>query len=348
MSRGIRVPERALTRRAAVVGAGGALGALVLGRGRATAHAQAPAQAHAAQAGSPAAVLGGVVGGAWDVVDLSVTTAEDFPVSWPNQPQFEVDPLTWFRSRRGPTPPGETGSVRTDIAAVTAYQITEHTGTQIDFPPHFIPPPGVNIPGARGGPMGRMTGDKFAMTAFMGPAVVIDLRAVLAAHKAKGKSAIVQRAWIERWEARYGRIQPGEVPLLYSGYTDRYFKRFPEGKRMQDRMLWKVLVDKSEPGWCALAPEAVELMWDRGVKHLATDGPSFGSAEKGQEAHVAGLRHGMSWTECTIGLGRLPVRGAFFASAPYKVREQQAAIGRAFAFNAKGAAAVRDTPPLEL
>ena len=89
-------------------------------------------------------------------------------------------------------------------------------------------------------------------------------------------------------------------------------------------------------------------MWDRGVKHLATDGPSFGSAEKGQEAHVAGLRHGMSWTECTIGLGRLPLRGAFFASAPYKVREQQAAIGRAFAFNAKGSAAVRDTPPLEL
>ena len=191
-------------------------------------------------------------GGSWEVVDLSVTTGEEYPVAYPDQPQFKYIPLTWFKRRRGPT--GVSGGVRKDIAAVSAYQITEHTGTQIDFPPHFIPPPGVNANGVHGSAQGRHTGDKFPLTSLMGPAVVMDLRAVLAGNHAKGKSAEVHADWIERWEARYGRVQPGDVPLLFSGYTDRYYKRFPEGNRMKDRMLWKPLVEKSKPGWVVLAP----------------------------------------------------------------------------------------------
>ena len=334
---------RTLTRRGALAsGAGLALGGLL--GGRATAGA---ADAQSAQAGSPASVIGGAVGGgSWEVVDLSVTTGEEYPVAYPDQPQFKYIPLTWFKRRRGPT--GVSGGVRKDIAAVSAYQITEHTGTQIDFPPHFIPPPGVNANGVHGSAQGRHTGDKFPLTSLMGPAVVMDLRAVLAGNHAKGKSAEVHADWIERWEARYGRVQAGDVPLLFSGYTDRYYRRFPEGNRMKDRMLWKPLVEKSKPGWVVLAPSATELLWQRGVKHIATDAPSFGATENGQPGHVAGLKHGMSWTESAIRLGRLPLRGAFFVCAPYKVQAQQAGIVRAFAFTQRGAAAVADGPPLQL
>jgi len=88
----------------------------------------------------------------------------------------------------------------------------------------------------------------------MGAAVVVDLRDVTARHRAKGKSTQVSRAWLERWEARHGRFGAGEVPLLYSGYTDLYFKRFPDRDRTQDRLLWKPLEDKSEPGWVVLHP----------------------------------------------------------------------------------------------
>lgn len=339
---------RPLTRRGALIGGAGlALGGLMGGRtGTTTAGA---AEAEAAQAGSPGEVMGGAVAaGRWEVVDLSVRTGEAYPVAFPDQPQFKVVPLTWFKRRRGPTPPGFSGGPRKGVAAVNAYEITEHTGTQIDFPPHFIPPPGVDIPGSHGGPEGRHTGDEFPLTAFMGPAVVIDLRAVLADHKAKGKSAQVPASWLERWEARHGRIGPGEVPLLFSGYTDRYYRRFPEGDRFKDRLLWKPLIEKSKPGWVVLAPSATELLHARGVRHIATDAPSYGAAEDPQPGHVAGLRLGMTWTESAIRLGRLPLRGAFFVSAPYKVQEQQAGIVRAFAFAHRGAPRVADGPPLRL
>ena len=182
----------------------------------------------------------------------------------------------------------------------------------------------------------------------MGPAVVLDVRALLAANTVKGKSARITANWIERWEARNGSVQRGEVPVLFSGYTDRYYKPFPDGNRFKDRLLWKPLIDKSEPAWVVLAPDAVELLFSRGVAHIATDAPSFGAAEDPQESHVAGLKHGMTWTESAIGLGRLPVRGAFYVCAPYKVQEQQAGIVRAFAFSPKGAASTESGPPLEL
>ena len=339
---------RGLTRRGALTGGAGlALGGLLGGWTRTT--AAGAVEAEAAQAGSPAAVIGGAVaGGSWEVVDLSVRTGEAYPVAFPDQPQFKVVPLSWFKRRRGPTPPGRSGGPRKGIAAVNAYQITEHTGTQIDFPPHFIPPPGVNIPGARGGPEGRHTGDEFPLSALMGRAVVIDLRAVLAGNRAKGKSAQVPASWLERWEARYGRFEPGDVPLLFSGYTDRYYRRFPEGDRFKDRLLWKPLIEKSKPGWVVLAPGATELLHARGMRHIATDAPSYGATEDPQAGHVAGLRLGMTWTESATRLGRLPLRGAFFVCAPYKVQEQQAGIVRAFAFTQRGAAAVADSPPLEL
>jgi len=336
---------RRFTRRSAL--AAGVLGGAGLAV-RSDAGAQAPTAA-AAQSASPASVIGGAIaGGSWDVVDLSVTTGEAFPVAFPDQPQFKVTPLTWFRRRRGPTPPGASGGAREGVAAVNAYAITEHTGTQIDFPPHFIPPPGTDVPGSPGRAIGLRTGDRYPLTSLMGAAVVVDLRAVLAANRADGRSAQVAASWLERWEARFGQFAAGDVPVLFSGYTDRFYRRFPEGDRFKDRLLWKPLVDRSEPAWVVLAPDAVELLWNRGVAHIATDAPSFGAAEEPQASHVAGLRHGMTWTESATRLGELPLRGAFFVCAPYKVQEQQAGIVRAFAFRPRGAPGVGSGAPLQL
>lgn len=282
---------------------------------------------------SPAQLLSeNISSGRWRIVDLSVATAENHPTNWPTDPLFHIVPMSWFEEIPGPN--GTNGAVEASIAAVQRYEITEHTGTQMDFPPHFIPPPGVAVPGAPSNEYGNKTGDKFELTAFMGPAVVIDVRELLDSHTEPGTSARITPEWFSRWEAENGRIRPGDVPMLYSGYTDRYYRQFPDNDRFQDRMLWKPLVEKSEPGWVAAHPDTVEIFHDRGVEHVVTDGPSFGAVDDAQGPHVAGLQHGMSYTENATRLGELPVRGAFFIGAPYKVRDQQAAIARVFAIKA--------------
>lgn len=42
----------------------------------------------------------------------------------------------------------------------------------------------------------------------------------------------------------------------------------------------------------------------------------------------------MTYTENAVNLGSLPGRGSLYVFAPYKVRDKQAGIGRAFAFKA--------------
>ncbi|MQA86363.1 MAG: hypothetical protein GEV03_17440 [Streptosporangiales bacterium] len=291
---------------------------------------------------SPADVLSGrISSGRWEVVDLSVTTAENHPTNWPTDPLFHVVPMTWFDRIPGPNG-SNSGAVEASVAAVQRYEITEHTGTQMDFPPHFIPPPGVSVDGAPSNEYGRKTGDKFELTEFFGPAVVVDVRELLEAHTQPGTSARITPDWLRSWERRHGRIGEGEVPMWFSGYTDRYYRRFPENDRFQDRMLWKPLVEKSEPGWVAAHPDTVEMLHERGVRHVVTDGPSFGAADDGQGPHVAGLQYGMSYTENAINLGKLPVRGAFYIAAPYKVADQQAAIARAFAIKSADVPGILD------
>ena len=56
----------------------------------------------------------------------------------------------------------------------------------------------------------------------------------------------------------------------------------------------------------------------------------------------------MSWTEGVVNVGSLPLRGAFFVSAPYKVANQAAGLTRAFAIKPAGAPGVAASPPLVL
>ncbi|MQA98187.1 MAG: hypothetical protein GEV11_27595 [Streptosporangiales bacterium] len=86
------------------------------------------------------------------------------------------------------------------------------------------------------------------------------------AHTEPGTSLRITPDWLRAWERRNGRLREGEVPMWFSGYTDRYYKPFPEGSRFNDRMLWKPIVEKSEPGWVAAHPDTVELLHERGVR----------------------------------------------------------------------------------
>ncbi len=282
-----------------------------------------PATASSIPAGAD---LGQIAAGA-RVVDLTVLVSESLPAHWGANPPFARWTNNWFEVLEN-----QYGTPATPSAAPYYSQrfvIDEHTGTQTDFPAHFVPPSESGLPHA--GPMGAMTGDKYPLERMMGPAVVIDVTDIRDAAE-PGFSAPITVERIQAWETENGPIQPGEVVLFRSGYSDSYYKPMPEGTRFT----LEPLLLKSAPGWPAPTPEAVSYLRERGVWHLGTDGASMGPVENGQPTHVAGLQHGMSWEELLTNLGQLPTRGAYYLALPLKIVDQSGSPARAIAFVPEG------------
>lgn len=265
----------------------------------------------------------GAIAGKTRIVDLTVLIGEDLPAHWGANPPFARWTNNWFeKSKNGY---GTTALNSVGPYYSQRYVIDEHTGTQSDFPAHFVPPPGSGLPNA--GPMGEVTGDKYPLSRMMGPAAVMDVSDIRDAAE-PGFSAPITVERIQAWEAEHGEIQPGDVVLFYSGYSDAYYKPFPEGARLT----YQVIVEKTQPGWPSPTPEAMLYLRGKGVWHLGTDGASMGPSENGQPTHLAGLQEGMSWEEMLINLGELPPRGAYYVALPIKIVDQSGSPTRAIAF----------------
>ncbi len=262
-----------------------------------------------------------------EVVDLTVLISEQLPAHWPTHAPFQRWTFNWFKPVAGAYGDNLAQSVFPYYGQ--RYVIDEHTGTQTDCPAHFIPPEGSGMPFA--GPTGKMTCDKISPSQWMGPAVVIDVRDILD-KAANGKSPVITPKMVQDWEAKNGALKGGEVVLFFSGYSDKYYKPFPEG----NRLAFDPLVLGTTPGWPAPAPETVEYLHSKGIKHLGSDGPSMGPVEGGQATHVAGLKHGMTWDEFLTNLGRLPARGAFYISLHPKIVDASGGMTRAIALKTKG------------
>lgn len=258
----------------------------------------------------------------YTVVDLTVTISENLPAHWGLNPPMQRWTDNWFTASKNPN-----GSVTASVGPYYSqrYVIDEHTGTQSDYPAHFIPPPNSGLPFAS--PQGLVTGDKYPLERMMGPAAVIDVTSQV--DKAEnGKSSVITVDTVKAWEKKHGEIRPGDVVIFYSGYSDKYYKPMPEGLRMT----YEPVIAKTKPGWPAPAPEVLEYLHTKGVWHLGTDGSSMGPAEGGQAVHVAGLKHGMSWEEMLTGLGKVPPRGAYYLALGIKVADQSGSPSRAIAF----------------
>ena len=259
----------------------------------------------------------------YDVVDLSVTVAENMPAHWGTSPAFQRWTYNWFTQEKDQH--GNDYFTHEGPYFGQRYVIDEHTGTQSDFPAHFIPPAKSGLPEAS--EMGEITGEKYPLERMMGPAVVIDASDIRDKAEA-GKSPVITLDRVKQWESQNGPVKAGEVVLFRSGYSDAYYKPMPEGMRMT----FQPVVTKTAPGWPAPEPAVMEYLRGKGVWHLGTDGPSMGPCEGGQAVHVAGLKHGMSWEEMLTNMSKLPVRGSFYVALGVKVRGQSGAISRAVAF----------------
>jgi kynurenine formamidase len=304
--------------------AGAALGAAALLAGCGSPPQAAQDAPAAAQQAAPAAVADvASLAGKSRLVDLTVLISETLPANSTGFPPFQRWSLNWYEEKRN-----DYGSVSAPSVAPYYYQryiLDEHMGTQVDFPAHFIPPPDSNLPNA--GPNGLMTGERYPLEKLMGPAAVIDVTN-LRDQGENGKSAVITVDMLKQWEAEHGAIQAGDVVLFYSGYTNAYYKPFPEGKRLTA----DPIVAKSTPGWPAPEPAMMEYLHQKGVWHLGIDSPSMGHTEEGIANHIAGLKLGMSWTEMLINLDQLPARGAYYQVLPPKIIDQGGSSARAIAF----------------
>jgi kynurenine formamidase len=200
----------------------------------------------------------------------------------------------------------------------------EHTGTHCDAPAHFIPDPKFGLPHSTAS--GGITVEQLDLTGFMGPAAVIDASHLTGTGPA-GQSPIITTELIQRWESEYGAIEDGTIVLLRTDWTDRYYRKAPEG----NLFAYDPIITKSVPAWPAPDAAAMTYLVDRGVHCVGIDNSSMGPLQADAEPHWAGLGRGTVFVERMTNLGRLPARGAFFIFLPIKIDGGSGGPGRAIA-----------------
>ena len=244
-------------------------------------------------------------------LDLSLLVAPEYPVTWPaNWPFFQINPYL----RIGPLS-AYNGEILT---------IDGNTGTQVDFPPHSIPAPGTNLPNA--GPLGLVFGEKVPAWQFVGEACVVDVSSLIDKGP-NGKSSLIYKDVILDWEKKHRPLGFGDIVLFRSGYSDKYFRPFPAGKRFAAEP-----VEGKTPGWPDPHPDAMDYLGRRGVLALGTDSPSMGPIpDLAEPTHFAGLKYGMIWTEGATRLDSLPPTGAFYCVLAPKHSGGATSESRAFA-----------------
>jgi kynurenine formamidase len=246
------------------------------------------------------------------VRDLSLLVAPNLPCTWSaGMPPVQIN----HDAKIGPT-----SAYNRDILT-----IDEHTGTQWDAPAHFIPKPETGLPHA--GEMGYVTADKVPVAQMCGEACVIDCGPLL--DKATpGKSPLVTKQHVEAWEKQHRPLGPGDVVIFRSGFSDKYYKPYPDGRRFIADPL-----QGATPGWPDPDPDCMFYLASKGVKTAATDSPSMGPlpGEMAALTHQTGLGRGMIWTEGVIDADTLPATGAFYAMVGPNHQGGSGAEGRALA-----------------
>jgi len=226
------------------------------------------------------------------VHDLSLLVSPEMPCTWPQLfPPFQIKQY-W---RIGPA-----SAYNVDI-----LNIDPNTGTQIDVPPHSIPLPDSKLPNA--GKFGVKYSDKVPAWQYCGEACVVDCQDLLESAP-NGRSDLVTKERIIVWEREHRPLGEGDVVLLRSGYTDAFYKPFPQGRRLTaDPLAGKT------PAWPDPDPECMEYLASRGVMAVGTDSPSMGPIPfLAEPTHIAGLKHGMIFTEGVTNLAALPATGSFY------------------------------------
>ncbi len=206
-------------------------------------------------------------------------------VYWPTSPSnFRLEQLSY-----GPTEGGY-------FYSANAICTPEHGGTHLDAPIHFGE--------------GRRTADAIPLEQLMGPAVVID---------------VVQKAAADRdyrltpqdvldFERRHGRIQPGTIVLLRTGWS-----RFWPDRRAY--LGDNTPGDASRLRFPSYGEDAARLLVEE--RRVAALGADVASIDYGQSTdfrvHRVAAERNVPGLENLTNLEQLPPRGATVIALPMKI-----------------------------
>ena len=216
------------------------------------------------------------------VVDLSVVLSIDLPVSWAGrgagnhrQPYYKV-PL-FFAQNLG-------------VFHVT-HMLDSHAGTHLVTPSYALPPKGFDnqtyVPAVQAwlveyeqkyGKRGTSdeTAEQVPLSQTCGWCRVIDVTRRIGTTNRNHwpQSPEIRVEDIRQYEAEHGALKPNEIVIFFSGYSDRYFKTFPQGLGC----IAEPLEGKRE-GWPAPGPDAIRELAKKGIRCIGTDGPSLGGVD---------------------------------------------------------------------
>ena len=222
--------------------------------------------------------------GNYELVDLSHAYGED-TLYWPTSPSdFRKQELAFGETEGG--------------WFYSAYSICtpEHGGTHLDAPLHFA---------ADG-----MANHEIPLTQLIAPAVVIDVSG--AASRDRDYRLTVED--VAAFEDRYGRIAPGTIVLLRTGWS----RHWPDAAAYLGADTPGRADNLSFPGYGADAARL--LVAERRVALLGIDTASIDyGASDDFIVHRIAAEHDVGGLENLTGLERLPPTGAFVIALPMKI-----------------------------
>ena len=220
------------------------------------------------------------------IVDLTYAFDAN-SVYWPTAEQFKLE--TDFE---GMTDKGY-------FYSAYRYSAAEHGGTHLDSPVHFA--------------KGHYTVDQLPLERLMGPAIVIDVTAQCATNP----DYLVSVADFEKWEKRNGKIAPGTIVLLRTGF----------GKFYPDR---KKYLGTEERGAAAVAKlhfpglDPAAARWITANRAIKAIGLDTASIDYGQstlfESHRTLFEKNIPAFENVANLDQLPAKGFSVIALPMKIK----------------------------
>ncbi|XP_035674627.1 isatin hydrolase-like [Branchiostoma floridae] len=189
--------------------------------------------------------------------------------------------------------------------------MSEHTGTHLDAPAHFVP--------------GAWRLDEIPLGHLTGPGVVVDVRDKIGNNS---DYAITQQD-LQDWERQYGRIPDDSILLLRTGWGEWFWEQGPQA------FLGTDTEDVNLVHFPGLHPEGAQWLVDnRNVRMVGLDtmSPDTGEASaKAPLVHRILLPNNVLILENVAHLDKMPPTGSTVYAMPIKIGQGSGAPARVFA-----------------